>query len=335
MQDKVAAPTRPSVPRGPSVAAGAAALALPRRSCDGSQMITRLFDNPTLLLVLTMLMWACNAISGQLAVGHVTPYTLVLMRWVMVVAVMWVICGREVVEHWPVIRTRLGPVILMSIAGFTGFNTLFYVASVHTTGLNIGILQGSMPVLVMMGAFLVFRTRVTPLQMLGVATTLIGVAIVASRGDLEVLRTLAFNNGDVIMLIAIILYCAYTVSLAARPNVPAIPLFTVFAIIALIAALPLAAWEFFQADYQAPTLQGWAVTVFVAIFPSCLAQIFFLRANDLVGPNRAAVFTNLVPIFTAILAVLLLGEQFALYHALALALVIGGIMMTQRGARAA
>lgn len=318
----------------PAVTEGAPPLAPRSLSCEGAKMISRLFANPTLLLVLTMLMWACNAISGQLAVGHVTPYTLVLMRWVMVVAVMWLICGREVIEHWPVIRTRLRPVILMSIAGFTGFNTLFYVASVHTTGLNIGILQGSMPVLVMVGAFLVYRTRVTPLQILGVATTLIGVTIVASRGDLEVLRTLAFNNGDVLMLIAIVLYCAYTVSLAARPNVPPIPLFTVFAIIALIAALPLAVWEFFQADYQPPTMQGWAVTVFVAIFPSCLAQIFFLRANDLVGPNRAAVFTNLVPIFTAILAVLLLGEEFALYHALALALVIGGIMMAQRGARA-
>lgn len=296
-------------------------------------MTSRLFSNPTLLLVLTMLMWACNAISGQLAVGHVTPYTLVLMRWVMVVAVLWPICGREVIAHWPTIKGRMKGLILMSFAGFTGFNTLFYIASIHTTGLNIGILQGSMPVLVMMGAFLFYGARVTALQAIGVAVTLVGVAIVASRGDAEVLMNLAFNNGDVIMLIAIVLYCAYTVSLARRPDVPPIPLFTVFAVIALICALPLAVWEFFQPGYSPPTTQGWAVTVFVAIFPSCLAQIFFLRANDLVGPNRAAVFTNLVPIFTAILAVLLLGEEFALYHALALALVIGGITLTQRGAR--
>ncbi len=319
----------------PALAARRGRLALAPGPCDSANMLTRLFANPTLLLILTMLMWACNAISGQLAVGHVTPYTLVLMRWVMVVAVLWPICGREVIAHWPLIRSKLGPLILMSIAGFTGFNTLFYVASVHTTGLNIGILQGSMPVLVMIGAFLVYGARVTALQMVGVATTLVGVAIVASRGDVEVLMDLAFNYGDLLMLIAIVLYCSYTVGLAARPAVPPIPLFTVFAVIALICALPLAVWEFFQPDYQPPTAQGWAVTVFVAIFPSCLAQIFFLRANDLVGPNRAAVFTNLVPIFTAILAVLLLGEAFALYHALALALVIGGIMLTQRGGRPA
>ena len=298
-------------------------------------MITRLFANPSILLILTTLMWAMNAISGQLAVGEVTPYTLVLMRWVLVVAVMWPIYGREVITHWPVIKARLWPVILMSIAGFTGFNTMFYVASIHTTGLNIGILQGSMPVIVMLGAFLLYGTKVTALQAVGVATTLVGVAIVASRGDAQVLLDLAFNNGDVIMLIAILFYCAYTLSLARRPDVPPIPLFTVFAVIALITALPLAVWEFFQTDYQPPTMQGWAVTVFVAIFPSCLSQIFFLKAIDMVGPSKATVYTNLVPIFTAILAVLILGEEFAIYHALALALVIGGITMTQRGGRSA
>ena len=298
-------------------------------------MISRLFAVPSVLLILTTLMWAMNAISGQLAVGEVTPHTLVLMRWVLVVAVMWPIYGREVIQHWPVIKARMGVVILMSIAGFTGFNTLFYVASIHTTGLNIGILQGSMPVVVMLGAFFIYGTKVTALQAIGVATTLVGVAIVASRGDAQVLLDLAFNNGDVIMLIAILFYCAYTLSLARRPDVPPIPLFAVFAVIALITALPLAAWEFFQADYQPPSMQGWAVTVFVAIFPSCLSQIFFLRAIDMVGPSKATVYTNLVPIFTAILAVLILGEDFALYHALALALVIGGIMLTQRGSRSA
>ncbi len=298
-------------------------------------MFARLFANPSILLTLTTLMWAMNAISGQLAVGHVTPYTLVLMRWVLVVAVMWPIYGREVIAHWPTIRSKSGIVILMSIAGFTGFNTLFYVASIHTTGLNIGILQGSMPVVVMLGAFLLYGAKVMALQAIGVATTLVGVAIVASRGDAQVLLDLAFNNGDMIMLIAILFYCAYTLSLARRPDVPPIPLFVVFAVIALITALPLAVWEFFQADYQPPTMQGWAVTVFVAIFPSCLSQIFFLRAIDMVGPSRATVYTNLVPIFTAMLAVLILGEPFALYHALALGLVIGGIMLTQRGSRLA
>jgi drug/metabolite transporter (DMT)-like permease len=80
-----------------------------------------------------------------------------------------------------------------------------------------------------------------------------------------------------------------------------------------------------------PTWQGWLVTLYVAIFPSCLAQLLFLRGVDLIGPGRAGVFVNLVPVFSAILAVVLIAEPFALFHAIALALVIGGIWLAERG----
>ncbi len=294
-------------------------------------MITRLFSNPTLLLILTMLMWACNAISGQLAVGHVTPYTLVLMRWVMVVAVLWPICGREVIAHWPLIRSKLGPLILMSFAGFTGFNTLFYVASVHTTGLNIGILQGSMPVLVMIGAFLVYGARVTALQMVGVATTLVGVAIVASRGDLDVLLDLAFNYGDLLMLVAAFIYGAYSAALQAKPDIHWVSMLAVMAVSAAVISVPAVAYEAATGALIFPTtLQGWGVVWFTAIFPAMLAQGLFIKAVGIMGPNRAGLFLNLVPIFGALLAVVILGEAFHLYHALALTLVIGGIFLAQK-----
>ena len=79
-----------------------------------------------------------------------------------------------------------------------------------------------------------------------------------------------------------------------------------------------------------PTLQGWLVAVYVAIFPSCLSQLFYMRGVDLIGPARAGVFINLVPAFSAILAVVMLGEPFAMFHAVALVLVIGGIWLAQR-----
>ncbi|MEM7271047.1 MAG: DMT family transporter [Pseudomonadota bacterium] len=300
------------------------------RPCQTRGMLTRLYAHPPTLLILTALMWATNAIAGQLAVGHVTPYALVLLRWVFVVAVMWPLYGRSVIEHWPTIREKLAVVIFMAIAGFTGFNTLFYVASVHTSGLNIGILQGAMPVIVMLGAYLVYRDKVTPKQSLGVIVTLVGAATIAARGDISALLALAFNYGDMLMFAAILLYCSYTVAVPKRPQAPAITLFTFFSVIALIAALPLALWEAAQPNYPWPTMQGWLVTIFVAIFPSCLAQIFFLRGVDLIGPGRAGVYINLVPVFTAILAVALLGEVFAAYHALALVLVLCGIWLTQK-----
>lgn len=295
-------------------------------------MIDALYRTPVVLLTLTAMMWAMNAIIGQLAVGEITPFALVLMRWVMVAGVMWPLYGRQVRAHWPAIRSRMGMVIFMSLAGFTAFNTLFYIASLHTTGLNVGIIQGAMPVFVIIGAFLAYRDKVGPLRMLGVAITLAGVAIVALRGDPAVLAALAFNHGDVIMLIAAVAYSAYTVAIRQRPEAPGAVLFTVFTVIAAISAAPLAIWEATQPDYPWPTATGWMLTVLVAIFPSCLAQLFFLRGVDLIGPGRAGAYINLVPVFASILAVLVLGESFAAYHAAALALVLAGLWLSQRSA---
>ncbi|MEL7466639.1 MAG: DMT family transporter, partial [Pseudomonadota bacterium] len=165
---------------------------------------------------------------------------------------------------------------------------------------------------------------------LGVIVTLSGVAVVASKGDVDVILSLALNHGDLLMLIAALFYSAYTVAIRVRPDVPGEALFTLFAVIAAFAAIPMAVWETTTEGFYWPTATGWGLTVIVAIFPSCLAQLFFLRGVDLIGPARAGVYINLVPIFAAILAVIVLGEVFAAYHGLALALVLGGIWLAQR-----
>lgn len=148
-------------------------------------MITALYRSPVLLLTLTAMMWAMNAVIGQLIVGEITPFAVVFLRWVMVAAVMWPLFGREVKAHWPVFRGRMVFIILAAVAGFTGFNTLFYIASAHTTGINIGILQGAIPVVVLLGAFIAYRAPVGWMQILGVMVTLLGVMVVASRGRLR------------------------------------------------------------------------------------------------------------------------------------------------------
>ncbi|HKK35377.1 MAG TPA: DMT family transporter [Paracoccaceae bacterium] len=296
-------------------------------------MIAALYRTPVALLALAAFMWASNAIIGQLAVGEITPATLVLLRWLLVAAAMAPLYGREVIAHWPTIRAKLGLVTLMAAAGFTGFNTVFYIASIHTTGINIGIIQGAMPVIVMLGAFLAYGDRVRPVQAAGVALTLLGVATVASGGSVETLMALAVNRGDVLMLGAALLYGLYTVAIRARPAVPGAVLFTVLSVIATVAAAPFAAWEAVQPGYAPPTAEGWILAVLVAIFPSCLAQLFFLRGVDLIGPGRAGVYINLVPVFASGMAVAILGERFGWHHAAALVLVLCGLWFSQRPGR--
>ncbi|MEL7137546.1 MAG: DMT family transporter [Pseudomonadota bacterium] len=299
-----------------------------------SGMLSWLYDTPAVLLTLTALFWAGNAIAGQLAKDEVQPFMLVLLRWIGVTLMLWPLYGHEVRAHWATIRPALLRVAVMATAGFTCFNALFYAASHSTTGISIGILQGSMPMFVLAGAFLVHGTRVGPLQAVGVLITLIGVVLVATEGAPALIMEQGVNPGDALMLVACVLYSGYTVALRSRPDIPGRAFFTLMCPIAAITAVPFAIGEAVISGATLPTLDGWLVTLYVTIFPSCLAQLFFLRGVDLIGPGRAGVYINLVPIFAALLAVLILGETFALYHAAALAMVLGGIWLSQRMAQA-
>ncbi len=291
--------------------------------------IAALYRQPLILLALTALFWAGNAVAGRLAVGEVSPFLLVFLRWSIVCLLLLPFLWRRIVQNWSSLAPRLKVIVFMALFGFTGFNALFYVAAHTTTALNIGIIQGAIPIFVLLAAFIAYRTPVTLLQSLGVAITVVGVVLVASQGSLARLAALTFNLGDLIMLLACLFYALYAVALKKRPPIDGLVFFAFMALIAALGALPLLAMEALAGDLVVPTLQGWAVTAYIALFPSCLAQIFFMRGVDLIGPGRAGVFVNLVPVFASLLAVLILSEPFRWYHAGALALVLSGIVIAQ------
>jgi drug/metabolite transporter (DMT)-like permease len=187
-----------------------------------------------------------------------------------------------------------------------------------------------MPMFVMVGAFLAHGTRVSLMQVLGVLITILGVVVVATRGAPLAMFEIELNRGDLLLLSACVLYAFFTVALRDRPNMPGAAFFTLLAVIAAATSVPLLVFEAVTTGLMVPTVQGLLITAYVAVFPSCLAQIFMLRGVDLIGPGRAGVFVNLTPVFAAILAVSLLGEPFAIYHAVALLLVLGGILLAQR-----
>lgn len=289
-----------------------------------------LFGNAYLVLTLTALMWAGNAVAGRLAVGEVSPMALTTLRWVIAASMMGFVARREVRASWPQLKERWASVVWMGTLGFTAFNALFYAAAYHTTAVNIAIIQGAIPVLVLIGALALFGTRIRGLQVVGMGLTLVGVALVATKGHLETLLQLAFNVGDVWMLVACGLYATYTLGLRNRPAVPGLAFFATMAGVAFLTSLPLLAWEILSGTVQWPTAKGWAILLYVGLFPSLLSQIFYMRGVELIGPGRAGIFVNLVPVFGALLAVVILGEPFHLHHAGALALVLGGIWLAER-----
>ncbi len=157
-----------------------------------------------------------------------------------------------------------------------------------------------------------------------------GVAAIASQGDWQRLAALAFNSGDVMMLVACLFYAGYTVGLRERPAVSGFGFLAAMAFAALLTSIPLFIWEIAQGKFIWPTPKGLLLLAYAALGPAFVAQVLYMRGVELIGPGRAGVFVNLVPAFGALMAVLLLGEPLAAYHVVALALVIGGIVIAQR-----
>jgi len=284
-----------------------------------------------LFLIVTTWCWGCNAIFGKMAVGEISPMLLVSLRWLGVVLLLFVFARKQFVRDWPVLRQHLRFLALMGIAGFTAFNALFYISAHHTSAINIGILQGSIPIFVIVGSYLLFRIRITWLQTLGIGVTLFGVVTVVSAGDLSQLLELSINRGDFLMLLACALYAGYSIGLIRRPPVSALALLTLLAVAALAGSLPLLVIETVYQGFTLPGATGWVIVILVTLLPSFLAQIFFIQGVALIGPGRAGVFVNLVPVFASLMAVLFLGESFELYHGISLALVLGGIGLSEFG----
>ena len=290
----------------------------------------RFYRWPSLLLTLAAIFWAGNTVAGRLAVGEISPFMLTFLRWVLVLAALWPVYGREVRKHWSQVKPQLGSIVVLAALGMTGFNALYYVAAHYTSAINIGILQGSMPIFVLTGAYLAHGTRASLVQQAGVLITAMGVVVVATRGAPLQILGVDLNWGDLAMLAACALYAAYTVGLRDRPSMPGTAFFTLLALISAVTSVPLVIAEGLAMGFELPTLTGLLITAWVAIFPSCLAQIFYLRGVDLIGPGRAGVYINLVPVFAAAMAVVLINEPFAPFHGLALVLVLGGIWLAQR-----
>lgn len=286
-----------------------------------------------LLLAFTMLCWGANSVAGRLAVGQVSPMVIVCLRWAIVAGILGAIASAGLVRAWPELGRHWLKILLMALAGFSLFNALYYVAAHHTTAVNMSILQGSVPILVVAGALVLHRTGVGLLQLLGIALTLIGVAVVATDGHLATLAAFRLNLGDGLILVSCFLYAAYTLALRTRPNVSGLIFFAAMAIAAFVSSLPLLGYEVLTRTVQWPTSEGWLILAFIALFPSFLAQLSFMRAVQLIGPGRAGLFINLVPLFGAFLAVLLLGEPFALFHLVALVLIMGGILAAEVSGR--
>jgi drug/metabolite transporter (DMT)-like permease len=210
---------------------------------------------------------------------------------------------------------------------------VFYVAASLTGAINLSIIQGAIPAFVLLAARFGFGDTVTALQALGAFAAMVGVTTIAAQGDWTRLAGLAFNLGDLMVLVACLLYAGYTLGLRDRPRVSPLGLLAGMALAAFVSSAPPFVGEIAAGGFIWPTRAGLPLLVYAALGPAFAGQLFYMRGVELIGPGRAGAFVNLVPAFGALMAVVLLGEPFAAYHVFALALVVGGVAIAQRAPR--
>ena len=290
-----------------------------------SQILSRAYSSAPFLLFLATLGWGSNTIASRLAVGEVSPMLLIFFRWGFVVVILLSLYWRQMIDEWPIIRPRLKWLLIMGGCGLSLFNAFFYIAAHSTTAVNLGIIQSTMPGMILLGSFMFFGDRINRLQFSGLLLTLLGVGVIVTQGSLEQLMQLTFNHGDLLMIFACSFYAMYTVGLKSRPKISGMVMLAYFSVAAFLMTIPLMIFESFIYGTVMPGVKGFAIVFYIAMVPSFLSQIFFMRGVDLIGPGSAGLYANLVPIFSAIMAVLLLSEEFALFHLASMLLVFGGI----------
>ncbi len=285
------------------------------------------------LLALTTLFWAGNSIAGKLAVGHASPMVLVTARWASVMVVLYVFKRGQIAADWQMIRSRLRYLLVLGALGFTVFSVALYYALVYTTAINASILQGGMPLFVFAASFILFSSRISIEQAIGFVFSFVGVLLIAMRGELINLIELDINFGDALMLVAVMAYGVYTAALRSKPQIHWTSLLFTLCLGATLASLPLLGVEAIRGETILPDVRGWTAISYIVIFPSLVAQVFYIQAVELIGANRAGLFINLLPAWGTLLAVTILREEFHFYHAAALIMILAGISLAEYGGR--
>jgi drug/metabolite transporter (DMT)-like permease len=256
--------------------------------------------------------------------------TLSCLRWIGAFLMLLPFARVHLKHDWPILRARLPLMLGLSATGFAINNALSYWALQYTEALNALLIQSSGPLFVALWALVLFGVRLTWAQLAGIAISLAGVLTIILRGDVTALAAIRFNKGDLMLAGALLAFGFYSALMTRRPVTHQLSLISFTTLCGSIMLLPCAVWELSTGSTLHYDLSTLVALVYVVIFPSTLAYLFFNRGIALIGPNRAAPFFHLVPVFGSAMAILLLGEQLRLFHLIGYALVLAGVVTASR-----
>lgn len=298
-------------------------------SAAGARLGERLWGSASLLLVVATLTWSGNFVVGRAVRDAVPPIALAFWRWavalLLIVGFAWPHLRRDRAALWASWRV----VVALSALGVAAFNTLVYIGLHTTTAINALLLQSTMPLVIVLCSFLIFRERVRSLQLVAVAISLAGVVAIVARGSVRNLLELSVTPGDGWVFLAVVGYALYSVLLKRRPRVHPLSLVAVTFALGTAMLLPPYLWEHLAVEPLRPGPTAFAAIAYVAVFPSLVAYLCYNRAVELIGANRTGQYLHLMPVFGTLLAALFLGEMLRGYHLVGIALIGAGIWLAK------
>jgi len=285
-----------------------------------------------IMLILANLFWAGNFTVGKFAyLENVPPYSLAFFRWILVWVILIPFTFKEIYKIKKEVKENLS---LFFILGFTSvgvFSAFTYNALNHTQVINASLFNTAIPVSIILVCFLLKIEKTNIFQISGLMVSVIGILVIITRLDLNVLITLNFNKGDIYMLIAIISWGVYSAFLKKRKiNISLLSLIQVVCTFGLVFLFPAFLFELFQEKIVEVSRNFFYILLYIAIFPSIGSYYCWAGAVSIIGANRAGIFLSLIPLFSTIFAMIFFNEKFLFFHFIGSILIILGLFLSNK-----
>lgn len=292
-------------------------------------ILTRHMPPPLLAGVMAMFCYAATFVVVRDFAGVIPPAAITFLRCTIALVILYPLCRKNLRAQWPLIRRHWRFLALQGFLIIVCGNGIMFVGLQFTTAINGALINSAEPVTIVAIAWLMFRDRLTTVQWAGVIVSLVGVVYLIGRGDVGVLLNLDLNIGDVLVFISIICWSVYAVLMRKVPaELDRLNFLFAILVAGAISVFPFWIIEHF---YFLPTPFTWTtfgVTGGMALFTSILALFWWNRAVEGLGASRAGLLLHLIPVFTFVLAISLLGEEPGLFHAVGIVLIGIGLYLT-------
>jgi drug/metabolite transporter (DMT)-like permease len=284
------------------------------------------------MLVCATLFWAGNFMVGKFAfLENIPPMSLVFLRWSLVWLILLPFTYKEIIRHKDTIITNLPLLFFLAFTSVGLFNTFTYLSLVHTQVINASLFNTAIPAAIIFLCFLLKIEKTNKFQILGLILSVFGILSIITKLDLNVLLSLNFNKGDLIMIGGVITWGLYSAFLKNKKfTLPLLTLVQVLCTFGLIFIFPQFLYEFSQGLRINVNTNLYYTLIYLALFPSIGSYYCWAGAVAIIGANRAGIFLSLIPFFSTIMAIIFFNEQFEFFHLIGSILIILGLFLSNK-----